>query len=340
MTLLLVRLTRLAFLRFRCARTRMYACAAVLERPAHLARPSVMFFLWLLAACAPQEQPYVADHPQSPALTQDSFTASDGHMLPVRAWVPRQTPNAVIIALHGFNDYSHAFSGAGDYFTKKRIALYAYDQRGFGATDQAGIWGNVANFTQDLREFSGQVAKRYPRTPLYILGESMGGAVAIAAATNGEIKPKGLILVAPAIWGSEAMPFAYRAALWTSAHAVPYWRMTGSDLRIRASNNMPMLRRMAADPLVIKATRVDAVYGLAQLMGEAYERLPLITTPTLLLYGGHDEVIRRAPMDMALARLPASVRFAYYPDSYHMMLRDLQAEAIMADIARWVLDKK
>ena len=64
----------------------------------------------------------------------------DGYRLPVSAWQPGGAPRAIVIALHGFNDYRNAFADVGRYFAAHGVTTYAYDQRGFGDTVQRGIW--------------------------------------------------------------------------------------------------------------------------------------------------------------------------------------------------------
>ncbi len=64
-----------------------------------------------------------------------------------------RTPKAMIIAVHGFNDYSNAFESTGGVFQKlpTAIAVYAYDQRGFGgAAASPGIWAGEDNLVSDL----------------------------------------------------------------------------------------------------------------------------------------------------------------------------------------------
>jgi pimeloyl-ACP methyl ester carboxylesterase len=77
-------------------------------------------------------------HPM-PRFTGTSFVAADGQVLPLRKWLPDGGAKAVILALHGFNDYSNAFEGPGEAWAKRGIATYAYDQRGFGAAPERGF---------------------------------------------------------------------------------------------------------------------------------------------------------------------------------------------------------
>ncbi|NBX03867.1 MAG: alpha/beta hydrolase [Alphaproteobacteria bacterium] len=300
-------------------------------------RALVFSCLIILSACAPQIQPERKVSEYSGKVGTDSFYAADGLYLPMRSWLPKQKPKAVILALHGFNDYSRAFESTGQFFKKRGVAVYAYDQRGFGASPMTGVWAGADALKSDVFQAVRQLKNTHPHTPIYILGESMGGAVAIAALTAPDApKVGGLILSAPALWGQDSMHPLYRGALWTMAHTLPRYELTGSSLKILASNNIPMLRRLGADPLIIKATRVDAIYGLVHMMDAAYGALPELKTRTLLLYGHEDQVIRKEAMMRALPRFGTPIDVAYYPDGYHMLLRDIQGKQVMEDIASWI----
>ncbi len=139
------------------------------------------FLLWLAAAmlmlisaCSP-----LINHPgkriAQPKLEKTHFVADDGTVLPLRSWLPENNQvKAVIIALHGFNDYSNCFTSTGNYLSRYGIACYAYDQRGFGSSPGRGIWAGIDAYTNDLTSFVKEIRKRYPQVPLYVLGESMG----------------------------------------------------------------------------------------------------------------------------------------------------------------------
>jgi acylglycerol lipase len=303
----------------------------------------------LLGACVPQVAPPgpgLAVHDLAgPAITDTAFITADGSTLPLRAWQPPQgvAPHGVVLALHGFNDYSHAFAGSGPALADRGLFVYAYDQRGFGEAPHRGLWPGVGVLTDDLATAAGLLRGRHPGLPLYLLGESMGGAV-ILAALDGPAPPEaaGVILAAPAVWARSTMPFHQRAALWFGARLFPWARFTGRGLGIQASDNIEMLRALGRDPLFIKETRVDAVYGLVNLMDAALQAGPRVEAETLLLYGARDEVVPAEPTLALWRSLPpeaqARRRFALYPEGWHMLLRDLQAEVVIADIAAWTRD--
>jgi len=296
--------------------------------------------LFIVTACSP-----VVNRPGeqvlAPKLEKDYFVASDGSMLPLRTWLPKAVPvKAVIVGLHGFNDYSNCFSTPGNYLSRHGIACYAYDQRGFGAAPGRGLWAGIEAYTNDLSTFVKELHKRHPDVPLYILGESMGGAVTIASMT-GRNPPTidGVILVAPAVWGRETMPWYQRWLLAVTSYTVPWMKLTGKGLNIIPSDNIEMRRALSRDPLVIKATRIDTIYGLTNLMDEALSRADGLKLPTLVQYGANDQVIPKEPTFLMLGRMASTTRKAFYAHGYHMLLRDLQAEKPLADIATWIADR-
>lgn len=295
----------------------------------------------LLSACATAPHPAGPDV-QTPVLDADAMVAADGARLPLRSWVPAAGPKAVVIAIHGMNDYSNAFDGPGKALAAKGIAVYAYDQRGFGRGPHPGWWSSTAAMAADLRTAARLLAARHPGTPLYLLGESMGGAVTIEAAVHVPMpEVKGVILSAPAVWGRSSMPWYQRAALWLAYQVAPGWTLTGRGLKIQPSDNIEMLRALSRDPLVIKETRVESIHGMVDLMDAAQADAPRLELPALLLYGAHDEIIPPEPTWAAVAALPrlgASQRAALYANGWHMLLRDLQAQVVIDDIAAWIVD--
>lgn len=284
-----------------------------------------------------------------PGFTETSFIAADGQILPLHKWLPQTNGKgevkAVILALHGFNDHANAFDGPGEIWAKEGIATYAYDQRGFGAAPERGFWPGRAALAADAATATQILRRLYPRIPLYLLGESMGGAVAVVALTreSGTQIPDvdGVILTAPAVWGRPTMDLLPRLALWAGVRLMPGLTLTGRGLKIRPSDNIAMLRALARDPLVIHATRIDTIYGLVDLMDAALASGGLLDTPLFVMYGAKDEIIPRAPVQRFVDALPAEPtrrrKLAWYENGYHMLLRDLEGPVVIADVASWVL---
>ena len=140
------------------------------------------------------------------------------------------------------------------------------------------------------------------------------------------------------------MPFYQRWALWLSAHTVPWMKVTGRGLGIRPSDNIEMLRALGRDPLVIKETRIDSIYGLVNLMDAALVDSSRLDAESLILVGVNDQVIPAAPTRIMLENLPVPPprprTVAVYDKGFHMLLRDLQRETVWRDIVAWIADPK
>jgi len=304
--------------------------------------------LFVLAACTGETPPpsIALSPPIEPTMTGQAFVAEDGAILPYRSWLPEGKPRAIVLALHGFNDYSKAFKEPGERWARSGIATYAYDQRGFGAAPRRGFWAGTKRLDADLALVARLLRERYPGTALYLLGESMGGAVVATAVTGaaGASRPDsdGIILSAPAVWGRATMNVFERAALWSGNILFPGLTLTGRGLDITPSDNIDMLRELSRDPLVIKETRLDTIHGLVDLMDQAFASAPRIEGPTLILYGQHDEVVPEHPTRQFIANLPRAAnvrsRIAWYEHGYHMLLRDLEAKLVLGDIESWIDD--
>jgi alpha-beta hydrolase superfamily lysophospholipase len=276
----------------------------------------------------------------TPRLFGHYFITGDRARLPMRSWLPEVGQvKAVIVALHGFNDYSAFFEGPGNYFKYYGIASYAYDQRGFGGAPERGSWAGTPTYLHDLSEFIRLIRDRHPGVPTYLLGESMGAAEIIVALTDHRPPPaEGIILSAPAVWAWNTMPWYQRDLLWLAAHSVPWLELTGKRLHVLASDNIEMPRALHRDPWVIKETRVDTIYGLVDLMSQAFERAKRLNQSTLVLYGELDEIIPKQPVYQLLKTVPQNGDWhvAFYKQGYHLLLRDLQAPRLWQDIAAWI----
>lgn len=294
----------------------------------------------LLVACA---RPYVHPSPgahAAPLLAGSYALMEDGYRLPLSRWESVGNTRAVLLALHGLNDYRLAFDNLGDYLAGQGITVVAYDQRGFGNTSGHGLWHGSERLSADLATMTVLLRQRYPDIPLYLLGESMGGAVALASLGSAPLDVTGTVLVAPAVWSRRSMPFYQRAALWLAAHTVPGKQLTGEGLDLKPSDNIDMLRALGRDELVIKATRVDVLYGVSDLMDSALLASQAVRGNILLLYGKHDDIIPAQPTCELLEQLTddttTQLTAIVYEQGYHMLTRDLQAAVVLNDIAAWI----
>ena len=269
----------------------------------------------------------------------------DGYVLPMKTWPSKGAPTTVVLAVHGFNDYSNAFDAAANSFADDLITTYAIDQRGFGTSEQRGIWAGQAAMQSDLVTTVNLLCDKHSGLPVFLLGESMGGAVILSTVQQLESTCiQGVILLAPAVWGWQSMPWWQTVPLRLLAHTMPDLTVTGEGLEIHPSDNVEMLHELGRDPLVIKETRIDTIYGLTDLMEAATVNSGELRMPALILYGEHDEIIPPTSFCEMLKNLPdrdtSHWRLIIYPNGYHMLSRDLQAAVVIEDMVTWMHNQR
>lgn len=273
----------------------------------------------------------------SPDISDARLTSIDGAELGLSSW-QADDPRAVIIAVHGMNDYAHTFSLPGAWWASEaRITTYAYDQRGFGRSPAFGRWPGRETMVADLRAALVAVRARHPGLPVYVLGHSMGAAVIITGEAAAPLGADGLILAAPGVWGGSALPIPYRLSVNIAASVAPGKTLTGERAGRQATDNIEILREMYNDPRVVKETRLDSILGVVRVMGAAYAAADEIDTRSLFLMGEKDEVIPLKAMEKTAMRLSGDVTVRRYPEGWHLLFRDLQGPAVWRDVADWVL---
>ena len=316
----------------------------MLFKPFFSALTLVIATIFMTSGCSTVKTQPSSGIKQTPVLSKTEFIAEDGYRLPLTQFWPDTLPNGIVVALHGFNDYSKAFDGMCQYFVLKKFACIAYDQRGFGGTESFGLWPEKGHLQKDLYLIVKQIRQQYPQQPIFLIGESMGGAVIMTTMADTRFslaeEIDGTLLYAPAVWARSTQPWYQEASLWLAVHTFPGWKPTAKGLGIQATDNIDALRKMGRDNKIIKATRIDALYGLTNLMDAALLASKDVSVRTLVLYGDKDEVVPKKPtceMLEIMKQVDEDITFKNYTEGYHMLSRDLQAEHVFNDSYEWIM---
>lgn len=285
-------------------------------------------------------------HAETPPADLDAqaFILADGTRLPYRAWLPgagwNGPPDAVILALHGFNDSRDAWELPAPIFAHAGMAVYACDQRGFGGTAARGSWEGSDRMQRDAASIAALLRARHPGSRLVLMGESMGGAVLLAMAARDFAPPDAqYVLLAPAVWGRAGMNLIYRAGLWFAANLVPNLSATRPPpgVRIVPTDNMDAWVSLSRNPLTVRNTRFGTIAGLVDLMDDALAAAAHFPSTGLFLYGGEDMLIPKAATRATWRALPkAQATCAFYRSGHHLLLRDRGRIIPINDIIAWI----
>ncbi len=260
--------------------------------------------------------------------------APDGAALAYDAYEPqRLPPRAVLLWACGWSDHRTRWRAPAERLTRAGYAVYVLDQRGQG--DSAGVPGHLTRFSQllgDLQAFR-RLARLRHAAPQVLVGHDFGALVVLRYL---ETQP------------SDAVPAAVLSSPWLkSARAGPLpkrvlTRLCGDlwpTLRIGAGTRAADLCRDAAvataydaDPAVHHVMTPGAWREIRWAQRVVPSDAHRIESPLLFLLGGHDRVtdpdVTRRFADAQ--RVPVEVR--WYPEMYHELLNDPEAERVTADV--------
>ncbi len=301
----------------------------------------------MLAGCTPLMVQQAGQPPlgfQGPHIERDAIVSFDGARLGLSQWDATGEPWAVIVGVHGMNDYANAFHMAAPWWAEQGVTTLAYDQRGFGRSPGRGVWADDAATTEDLRTVTALVRRQYPKAVVVVAGESMGGAIAAEAfASDRPPAADLLVLLSPAVWGWKTQPLPFKTTLWFAAnftaskvYTPPNWLTR----KVTPTDNREELIAMGRDPLMIWGARSDTLYGLVTSMERASRAVGQAPVPTLYLYGAHDQIIPKKAAFKAAANLKPTDRSAYYADGWHLLTRDHEGPMVWKDILAFIRDPK
>lgn len=272
----------------------------------------------------------------TPKLDEAHLVTADAVRLPLASWLPEREPEAVMLGLHGYGDYRQAFGRAGPWFAARGIAVFAYDQRGFGESPTRGEWAGTDDLLRDLADAVHAARERYPGRRVVVIGESMGASVALAGLGRGDvIGVDALIAAGPGVRGDVPMRQLHDLALRLGALALPWLAL---ELR---RGGRPWLdpdeaQRLADDPSILRELSVGTYDGLVELASLASETPLAEMPPTLVLYGALDTTIPQRAIDDLVLRLGDRVTLRVYPERHHLLLHETRADEVLADCLAWL----
>lgn len=268
-----------------------------------------------------------------------TFDAGDGTPLFREAWLPASgAPTAVLVVIHGLKDYGHRYEALALALCSRGFAVHAFDLRGHGHSP--GIRSFVPHFEQpvtDAQRFLTLVRAEHPDVPLFLMGHSMGGAIATLAAATSPVPLDGLVLSAPALQASSTVSGFQRGAVGFTSAVFPTLEVL--DLPDRDQSRDPaVVSAIAADPLIdrgaVPARTAGELLHAFSLIDSAMPRLAL---PLLVIHGTHDRMTEIEGSRSLVRRAGSGDKtFAELPGAFHNLLQDSDRAKVQALVVDWL----
>ncbi len=189
------------------------------------------------------------------------FKTDDG--LTLRGWLfrPAKAPRGLVVLLHGKDINRQHLSAEAGRFVDKGFAVLLYDQRAHGASEGTTVTYGVRE-VPDLQRGLDAVGI----TPVYVIGESLGAAVALQAAA---VEPRIHGVVAGASFAElttvieEFSPFSDATTRAGIAEAERDWGFKAADVapaRAAKQIRVPALLLHGTEDMLIKPAHSYRIY--------------------------------------------------------------------------------
>jgi acylglycerol lipase len=269
---------------------------------------------------------------------EGSFSGSEGRQIVWRSWSPAgdQPATGVVTIAHGYGEHGGRYEYVASRLTAAGYTVYAPDHHGHGRSDGKPGRVSLAVAVADLDQMIVTVAKaRHADAPQFLLGHSMGGAIALRYAIAHQDRLSGLVVSAPlaAVDGGAALK-AVGKVLGVLFPGVP------------ASKVDPEL--VSRDDAVVKAYIADPLNyhgpipaGVAREFLLSSESLPhdvrQITIPTILLWGTADRLCPPRGAEAVAANIGSSdITTKAYDGLFHEIMNEPERDQVLDDIVRWL----
>ena len=261
-----------------------------------------------------------------------------GRRLYTQRWLPDRAPRAAIVLAHGLAEHSGRYGELARRLTARGFALHALDHRGHGRSQ--GPRASIERFAYvvgDLGVLIAGVRAEDPARPLFLLGHSMGGAVALTYALQNPTLLDGLILSAPLLGVDPNVPPLKRLAgrvLSLLAPSVGILTLPSDQI----SHDPVVVREYDNDPLVFHGpiparTLIELLAALDWLR----ERTPELRMPVLALHGTGDRLVPLEFVAPVYERLGSPDRkVLQYEGLYHELFNEPERARVFADLEAWL----
>ncbi|XP_045706118.1 monoglyceride lipase isoform X2 [Phyllostomus hastatus] len=236
---------------------------------------------------------------------------ADGQYLFCRYWKPTGTPKALIFVSHGAGEHCGRYDELAQMLVGLELLVFAHDHVGHGQSEgERMVVSDFHVFIRDVLQHVEIMQKDYPGLPVFLLGHSMGGAIAILTAAEKPGHFSGMILISPLVLANPESATTFKVDLYNT------------------------------DPLICRAG-LKVCFGIQLLnaVSRVERALPKLTLPFLLLQGSADRLCdsKGAYLLMESAKSQDKT-LKIYEGAYHVLHKELPevTNSVFHEINTWV----
>ena len=271
---------------------------------------------------------------------EGKFSGVGGLDLYYQSWHPGGEVRGILAIVHGMGGHSGLYKTIVEYLLPREYAVYALDLRGHGrSSGQRGYINTWTEFRDDLQAFLNLIQQQQPGYPIFLLGHSLGGVIALDYTLH-YVKDQstlaGVIGFSPSI-GQVGVPLSRVVLGKLFSRVWPRFSLhIGLDFSA-GSRNQKILDSYTQDKL-------RHTLATARLSTEFFATVDWIHThaekwqvPLLILHGGADRIALPAGSQMFYEKVnyPDKLRIEY-PGAYHNLHDDINYFEVITDLVDWM----
>jgi len=264
--------------------------------------------------------------------------AAEGVGLAGQAWMP-PAPRALMVIVHGIAEHSGRYAFLAERANARGLGVVSVDLRGHGHSPGERSW--VERFDDYLLDVDALLAKAQELAagrPVFLMGHSMGGAIALRWLSQRRQSVAGLILSSAALKIGGDVPRLLVALAPLLSRWLPHLRGTRIDPAV-ISRDAAAVAAYVGDPLVsLQAPPARTGAELLRTMAVNRTAATGLTVPVYLFHGDADRLTDPAGSREICDLWGGPDRtLRLWPGSRHETLNDLDREAVAAELLTWVL---
>ncbi len=283
-----------------------------------------------------------------PSLVEDAaprryvdgrFAGVNGLEIFWQCWQGEAPTRAVVVISHGAGEHSGRYERVALVLAGLGYPVYALDHRGHGHSEgRRALVDRLDNTVADLDVLMDLALREQPDVPLFLLGHSLGGTIALRYALRHQDKLDGLILSGP-VAVVDLPPAPVRLAARALSATMPWMPAFGVD-PATVSRDPAEVEAYRTDPLVHHGKLpVRTVAEIAAATEGFPEQVGSLTLPLLLVHGSEDRLAPVQGSRMVHERVSSEDKtLKIYDGLFHEVLNELPAdrERVLGDIAAWL----
>lgn len=274
----------------------------------------------------------------APQSTLFELYAADGVKLSGQAWLP-PAPRAVVAVVHGIAEHAGRYAFLADRANQCGLGVVSADLRGHGRSP--GERSYVERFDDYLLDVDALMAKARELAvgrPLFLMGHSMGGAIALRWLAQRKQPVAGLILSSAALKIGGDVPRLLVALAPLLSRWLPHLRGTRLD-PATISRDPAAVAAYVNDPLVsLLAPPARTGAELLQAMEANRAAAAGLALPVYLFHGDADRLTDPDGSRDIHERWGGSDKtLRLWPGSRHETFNDLDREGVVAELLGWIL---